>query len=239
MNYFSWADLLDLPCDMLSLILGQTQWTARRTCRALLDHQSAGRTSLELKWGKDDPDSREQLAGLLAQLPRLAALQCFDTAHQVRSISPIAVVGHHLQSLELSDFLYLEDFSPICVCSRLSSLKISKTEPYRAYPHVVDLQPLSSCKLLTDVDLSGCYPSLCDLVPLAACVRIKSLHFSDHTSVRDLSPLSSLVEMTSLRLGSKHLQHIDALATCTRLTDLRLVARGVLQTPRSRRSHRA
>ena len=59
--------LLDLPSDLLPLILGPTQWSARRSCRAFLHYQSVGRTSLKLSWGKDDPDNREQLAGLLAR----------------------------------------------------------------------------------------------------------------------------------------------------------------------------
>ena len=115
---------LDLPNDLLSLILGQTQWSARPTCLALLDHQNAGRTSLKLRWGKDDPESTEQLAGLLAQLPCLEALECVDTAGTVRDVGPIAAVGHHLLSLELTDFLQLEDLAPIGICSQLLSLKI-------------------------------------------------------------------------------------------------------------------
>ena len=216
------SDLLDLPNELLSLILGQTQWSARRTCRALLDHQSAGRTSLRLKWGKDDPRSSEQLAGLLAQLPRLAALGCVDTTGRVRDISPIAAVGHHLKSLELHNFSQLGALSAIGACSRLSSLKISLGG---ARPLAIDLSPLSSCTLLTDVDVRGRYGCpLSDLGPLAACVHIKSLHLSDKTDVVDLSPLSSLVELTSLRLGSRYLQRIDALAACTRLAELRLIA---------------
>ena len=224
--------LLDLPSDLLPLILGQTQWSARRTCRALLDHQSAGRTSLKL-WGKDDPRSNKQLAGLLAQLPHLAALHCFDTTQKVRNIRPIAVVGHHLQSLELNSFDDLQDISPISVCSQLSSLKIRRTDSVQAQKGVFyaicfrfDLRPLSSCELLTEVDLSGVQPrcprSLSDLSPLAVCVRIKSLHFRDYTGIIEASPLSSLVELTSLRLGGS-LQNIGALAACTRLADLRLI----------------
>ena len=44
--------LLDLPNDLLPLILGHSQWSARRTCRALLDLQSVGCTSLKLRWGE-------------------------------------------------------------------------------------------------------------------------------------------------------------------------------------------
>ena len=216
------TQLLDLPSDLLPLIIGQTRWSARRTCRALLDYQNAGRTSLKLRWGKDDPASSERLAGLLVQLPRLAALQCVDTTRRVCDISPIAAVGHHLQSLELYNFSELEDISPIGTCSQLSSLKISGTMSDIAHPRIVDLCPLSSCKLLTQVDLSECHYLLSDLGPLAECVHIKSLHLSYLTSVSDLSPLSSLVDLTTLRMGSLRLQHIDALAACSRLTNLTL-----------------
>ena len=217
----AYPQLLDLPIDVLPLILGQTQWSARRTCRAFLDHQSAGRTSLKLRWGKDDPGSSEQLAGLLAQLPRLVALQCVDTTRRVRDISPIAAVGHRLQSLELCDFLLLEDISSVGLCAQLSSFKISTIEVL-ADSSLVDLRPLSSCKRLTDVDLSGCV-RLFNLSPLAACVRITSLKFSDTTDVSDLSPLSILVELMSLHLGSRCPHHIDALAACTKLTELGLL----------------
>ena len=72
------------------------------------------------------------------------------------------------------------------------------------------------------MDLSELPGSLSGLSTLAACVRIKSLHLPNDTFITDLSPLSSLVELTSLRLGSKLLQHIDALAKCTQLAELRL-----------------
>ena len=231
------SDLLDLPSDLLPLILGRTQWSARRTCRSLLNHQSAGRTSFKLRWGRedpipddpndddlDDPNSSEKVAGLLAQMQLLVTLECIDVTGRIRNISPIAAVGCHLCSLELANFSQLGDFSPIGECLQLLSLKISGTWPRATHHNVVDLRLQSSCKLLTDVDLRGCHGSLSDLSPLAACVRIQSLHFSDRLLVADLSPLSSLVELTSLRLGSPRLlQHIDPLAACNRLKELRLV----------------
>ena len=133
------------------------------------------------------------------------------------------VFGHHLQSLELSDFSQLDELSPISSCSQLTRLKVRSFFPTRRGLQAIDLRPLSSCKLLTDVDLHGCRCSLSDLSPLAACVHIKSLCFSSATRICDVSPLSSLVQLTYLHLGSPNLRQMDALAACTRLTTLKLI----------------
>ena len=155
-------------------------------------------------------------------MPCLAALQCIGTSNQVRDIGPVAAADPHLQSLELSDFSFPMNIAPIGTCSHLLSLKISSTNIFHDDRGIDNLLPLSSCKLLTDVDLSGCSSSLSDLSLLAPCVHIKSLRLSDSTSVSNLSPMSSLVELTSLRLRSDLLQNLDALAACAQLADLSL-----------------
>ena len=195
--------MLDLPTDLLSLILGQTQWSARRTCRALLDHQSAGRTSFRLRWGTHDLDSSKKLTGLLAQLPRLEALECIDTEEHVRDIGTVVAAGRHPLSLELCNFLRRDDISPIGGCSQLLSLKVrvDDANPARVIDYV-DLRPLSACTLLTDADLQR-FPLVrgSDLSPLVACTHLELLHFADYSGVTDASPLSSHVELASLRLG--------------------------------------
>ena len=120
--------------------------------------------------------------------------------------------------VELPDFLWLEGTSPIGVCFQWCMFSVLEHKNRRDQvkynrPRVIDLRPLSQCKPLTDVDITGCSISSHDHIPLAACAHIKSLNFSEYTRVSDLSPLSSLVERTSFhwvvttsrrRTGSVH-----------------------------------
>ena len=112
---------------------------------------------------------------------------------------------------------------------QLASLKIRATRknPFSSLPYV-DLRPLSLCKQLTEVDLgflSGC--DLVDLGPLAACVYIRSLYLSDKAMVSNLSPLSTLVELTSLYLRSydRNGAGLLPLAQCSILEELTLCCR--------------
>jgi internalin A len=85
-----------------------------------------------------------------------------------------------LQSLDLNEYAYLRDLSPLAILTSLQSLSLSRCG------FSGDLSPLAALTSLQQLDLSGCR-QLSDLSPLA---RLTSLQQLDLAWCKQLSDLS-------------------------------------------------
>ena len=179
------------------------------------------------------PGAKETVQVLLAQAK---TSNCDQASKKLASVSQLVLHQNYpaidlspLQSLpnltDLSITGQLSDVSPLQTMTQLTRLRLNEVP-------VQDIRPLRSLTNLTELRLTGTLIS--DLTALESLKNLTTLEIGGSrlrlrcpvphylTQVRDLSPLSSLTQLTYLNLSQNKIQNLAPLSSLTQLTHLDL-----------------
>jgi Leucine-rich repeat (LRR) protein len=117
-----------------------------------------------------------------------------------------------MESIDISDFAFISDLSPLAKLSELKTINISGT-------HVDDLTPIRNLTRLENLVISKTLVHSLD--PLRHAINLKSLDVS-HTSISDLSPLSAFPSLERINISNTLVEDLSPLTSLILLRDIRL-----------------
>lgn len=116
------------------------------------------------------------------------------------------------ESIDISDYTFITDLSPLTKLSELKTINISGT-------HVDDLTPIRNLTRLENLIISKTFIQHLD--PLRHAINIKSLDVSN-TKISNLSPVSAFPSLERLIISNTKVEDLSALANLNLLRDIRL-----------------
>jgi internalin A len=128
----------------------------------------------------------------------LDSLRIVDLPESIGSLA-------QLESLDLSQCLWLTDISPLSRLTALQSLDLSWCS------QIADIATLQKLTALQSLDLSGC-EQIADIAPLQKLTTLQSLDLSWCEQIADFAPLQKLTALQSLDLSG-----------CKQITDITLL----------------
>ncbi|MBL7146423.1 MAG: leucine-rich repeat domain-containing protein [Phycisphaerae bacterium] len=145
----------------------------------------------------------------LSSLKNLESLML--RTNRISDIAPLASLENltHLL-LEYND---ITDITPLASLENLTGLSLG-------YNDITDITPLASLENLTGLTLE--YNDISDISVLSSLVKLKTLSLSGNQKIRDMRPLSALINMFSLNLCSNGIEDVSFLSSLTNLVHLNL-----------------
>ena len=211
-------------------------WCARAVSRQVRHELEANRTHLRVKWTQNGASSADpqRLRAMLDRLPQLKSLDATRCPPSHLSAVAVPQVTH----LVLGNNRNIYHLEPLRSCVSLRSLdvgdckRLHDIDALAEYTSLCildcggcpldDLSALRSCRSLTEVYLDECdsevYLEPFDVSPLGSCTTLKHLDLSQAFSIEDISALSALRGLETLRLRwCQSIGSLDPLAYCTSL----------------------
>ncbi|MBE0663593.1 MAG: leucine-rich repeat domain-containing protein [Bacteroidales bacterium] len=117
-----------------------------------------------------------------------------------------------MESIDISDFSFISDLSPLAKLSELKTINISGS-------HVDDLTPIRNLTRLENLIISKTFVQRLD--PLRHAINMKSLDISN-TTINDLSPVSAFPSLERINFANTLVEDLTALTDLSLLRDIRL-----------------
>lgn len=122
------------------------------------------------------------------------------------------------ENLDLTDYPYITDISPLTKLTELRTINISGT-------HIDDLTPIRNLTRIENLNISGSHVNQLD--PLRHAINLKNLDISN-TNIEDLNPIIAFPLLERFNFSGTQVTDIGPIATLVYLRDLRLTNTAVL-----------
>ena len=197
---------LDMPMELRGAVLTHVDdlHKAASVCRMLRNDVCARVTTLR---------SINMLPGPFPQSAMGPSLRKVIVKHSyIKSLAHLITHCPGLTHIDCSS-TWVADLSPLAACTVLVDLRMQTLH------EVSSINPLVACTALQRLDISFC-KNVNDVSSLAACTNMRELHMRN-TGVSSLVALQSMAgSLEVLDIEHTEVDHIDSIATCSKLVSL-------------------